>query len=412
MKRVVITGLGMVSPIGNSVSESWDGIKNYKCGIDKITAFNSENVKAKLAGEVKNLNFDEYMDKKEQKACDRFTLFAKIAAREAVLDSKLDMENENHEKVGVILGSGIGGINTILDMHKTLLDRGANRVSPFFIPRSIINLASGQLSIEYNAQGISIGEVSACASGTNAIGEAFNRILLGYEDVIICGGAEAAINELCIAGFDNIKALYDGDDITRASIPFDAERKGFVLGEGAGILIIEELEHALKRNAKIYAEVVGYGVTCDAYHITAPLLDGTIASRAMTQAMEQAKMDYHDMTYINAHGTSTHLNDLTETNAVKLAFKDHAYDLYMSSTKSYTGHLLGGAGAIEAIFSIMAIKDSYIPATINYKVSDPECDLNVVANKGINKEVKYAMSNSLGFGGHNASLIFKRYGDE
>lgn len=411
MNRVVITGLGMVSPIGNNVKESWEGIKNKKCGIAPITHFDTTDYKVKLAGEVKGLNLEELLSFKEIKNNDKFTMYAKIAAKEAVLDSSIDLETIDHNRFGVMIASGIGGLETIQDTSITLHDRGNSRVSPYFIPKSLINLSAGAIAIDYNANGYVSSVVTACAAGTNAIGDAYNRIKFGFEDIIIAGGSEASICPLGIAGFQSMKALATTDNPTRASIPFDNSRSGFVMGEGAGMLVLESLEHAKKRNAKIYGELVGYGVSCDAHHITAPLEDGSIASLAMEKAIKDAGISKEMIDYINAHGTSTHLNDLTETNAIKRTFKDHAKNIMVSSTKSNTGHLLGAAGAVEAIFSTLALKDGLIPPTINYENPDPECDLDIVPNEVRNKKINYAMSNSLGFGGHNACIIIKRWDD-
>lgn len=409
MRRVVITGMGCVTPIGNNVNESWKSILENKCGIAPITRFDTTDFKVKLAGEVKNLDFNDYLDPKTVKNNDRFTLFAKIAAKEAMADSNINLEEIDHERFGVLLASGIGGIETIYDNSSTLIERGPGRISPYFIPKSLVNLAAGSVAIDYKANGYVAGIVTACAAGTNAIGDAYTRIKMGYEDVIIAGGSEAAICKLGIAGFQAMKALSTATDPNRASIPFDAERSGFVMGEGAGILILEDLEHALARNAKIYAEIVGYGASCDANHITAPLEDGSIAALAVKKALKEANIEANKIDYINAHGTSTHLNDLTETNMIKSVFKEDSNKVFISSTKSNTGHLLGAAGAIEAIFSVKAINDSIIPATINYNVSDPVCDLNYVPNKNLEHNVEYAMSTSLGFGGHNACIIIKKW---
>lgn len=409
MRRVVITGLGAVSPIGNNVNDMWNGILNKKCGIDFITHFDTTDFKVKLAAEVKDLKLEDYLDFKEIKNNDLFTSYAKIAAKEAMKDSNLNLDEIDHDRFGVVLASGIGGIETIQDNTITMMERGPGRISPFFIPKSLINLSAGSIAIEFKAHGYVTSVVTACAAGTNAIGDAFNRIRCGYEDIMITGGAEAAICKLGIAGFQSMKALCTSDDPNRASIPFDAERKGFVMGEGAGILILEELEHALKRNAKIYAEVVGYGVSCDANHITAPLSDGSISSKAMVNAIKDAGISYNDVDYVNAHGTSTHLNDLTETNAIKLTFKEHANKIMVSSTKGNTGHLLGAAGAIEAIISTKALVEGIVPPTINYQVQDPECDLDIVPNEPRKYDLNYIMSNSLGFGGHNASIILKKW---
>lgn len=410
-RRVVVTGLGAVSPIGNTADEMWQGIKDGKCGIDEITHFDTADYKVKLAGEVKDLDMEAYYEKRDLKFNDRFTQFARIVSKQAVADAKLDLEAIDKERFGVIIGSGIGGVESIENAQNNLRDRGAGRVSPFFIPMALVNLAAGNVAIDMGAKGHCSSCVTACAAATNAIGEAFHKIRDGYEDIMIAGGSEAAITPLAIAGFQSMRALHTGDDKARASIPFDEQRSGFVMGEGAGVVILEEYEHAKARNAKIYGEVVGYGATCDAHHITAPLDDGSGGAKAMMQAVKDANINLTDIDYINAHGTSTPLNDKTETAAVKYAFGDHAYKLAVSSTKSNTGHLLGASGAIEAIISLKALEDSFIPATINYVNKDENCDLDIVANTGINQDIHYAMSNSLGFGGHNASLVFKKWED-
>lgn len=408
-KRVVITGMGAISPIGNTVEEFWNGIKEGKCGIDEITLFDVTDYKVKLAGEVKNYNEEEYFEKKVAKRMDRFSQFAIIAAREAIQDSKITNENTDMTKVGVVIGSGIGGLKTIEEQATNLVQKGPDRVSPMYIPMSISNMAAGNVAIDIGAKGESVAMVTACASATHSIGQAFRMIKHGYEDVILAGGTEASITPTGIAGFTNIKALTQNPDKTRASIPFDNERSGFVMGEGAGILVLEELEHALARNAHIYAEIVGYGATSDAYHITSPAPDGEGGARAMIKAIEDAKIQPNQINYINAHGTSTHLNDLCETLAIKTALKEYAKTVAVSSTKGNTGHLLGAAGGIEAIACIKAIEDGFIPATIGYKEKDPECDLDIVPNVGREQEIEYAMSNSLGFGGHNSSIIFRKY---
>lgn len=408
-RRVVVTGMGAVTPIGNTVEEMWQGILDGRCGIDEISHFDTKDFKVKLAGEVKNLDFEKYFSKRDLKFNDRFTQFARIASRQAVEDAKLNLETINLERMGVIIGSGIGGIETIENAQTSLLDRGPSRVSPYFIPMALVNLAAGSVAIDHKAQGYCSSVVTACAAGTNAIGEAFHKIRDGYEDVMLAGGSEASITPLAIAGFQSMRALHIGSDKNRASIPFDQERSGFVMSEGAGILVLEEYEHAKARNATIYGEIVGYGATCDAHHITAPLADGSGGAKAMIEAIQDANISETLIDYINAHGTSTPLNDKTETAAVKLAFKDHAYKLMMSSTKSSTGHLLGASGAIEAIITIKGLQEAIVPATINYQKQDQECDLDIVANTCRQKEIHYAMSNSLGFGGHNASIIFKKW---
>ena len=410
MKRVVITGLGAITPLGNNVNEFWKGIKDGKCGIDYITKFDTTDFKVKLAAEVKGYNAEDYFDRREAKRLDKFSQYAMIASREAWKDSGLDKEKENMERVGIVIGSGIGGIQTIETENQKCIEKGPDRVSPMYIPMGILNMATGNVAIDIGAKGESFAMVTACASGTHCIGEAYRMIKFGYQDVILAGGTEAGITPLGIAGFTNIKALTKSEDKTRASIPFDKERSGFVMGEGAGVLILEELEHAIKRGAKIYAEIVGYGATSDAYHITSPAPGGEGGARAMKLAMEEAGVAPEEITYINAHGTSTHLNDSFETQAIKTALGEEASKKVMvSSTKGHTGHLLGAAGGVEAIVCSKAIEESFVPATINYKVPDEECDLDIVPNEGRNKEIKYAMSNSLGFGGHNSSILLKKY---
>ena len=409
-RRVVITGLGAVTPIGNNTKDFWEGIKEGKCGIDEITRFDISNFKVKLAAELKDFNAEDYFDRKSAKRLDRFSQYAIVAAREAWKDSELDKETENMERVGIIIGSGIGGIGTTEEEHEKYMTKGPDRVSPMYIPMGIPNMATGNVAIDIGAKGESISMVTACASGTHSIGESFRMIKHGYQDVVLAGGTEAGITPLGIAGFTNIKALSKAEDKTRASIPFDKERSGFVMGEGAGVIVLEELEHAKKRGAKIYAEMVGYGATSDAYHITSPAPGGEGGARAMKIAIEEAKANPGEITYINAHGTSTHLNDSYETQAIKTALGEEAAKKVMvSSTKGHTGHLLGAAGGVEAIVCAKAIEEGFVPATINYKVPDEECDLDVVPNEGRKVEVKYAMSNSLGFGGHNSSILLKKY---
>ena len=410
MKRVVITGLGAITPIGNNVNEFWNGIKEGKCGIDYITKFDTTDFKVKLAAEVKEYNPEEYFDRREARRLDKFSQYAMIASREAWKDSGLDKEKENMERVGVVIGSGIGGIETIETENRKCVEKGPDKVSPMYIPMGILNMATGNVAIDVGAKGESYAMVTACASGTHCIGESYRMIKHGYQDVIIAGGTEAGITPLGIAGFTNIKALTKSEDKTRASIPFDKERSGFVMGEGAGVVILEELEHALKRGAKIYAEIVGYGATSDAYHITSPAPGGEGGARAMKLAIEDGNVKPEEITYINAHGTSTHLNDSSETQAIKTALGEEiAKKVMVSSTKGHTGHLLGAAGGVEAIVCAKAIEEGFVPATINYKVPDEECDLDIVPNEGRNREIEYAMSNSLGFGGHNSSLLLKKY---
>ena len=408
-RRVVITGLGAITPIGNNAEEFWKGIKEGKCGIDEITHFDTTNYKVKLAGEVKGYDPEEYFDKRSTKRLDRYSQFAIVASKQAWNDSKLDKETENMERVGVILGSGIGGLETIERESSNLFAKGPDRVSPMFIPMSIVNMAAGNVSIELGAKGESISMVTACATGTHCIGESFRMIKYGYQDVVIAGGTEAPITPMGVSGFTNIKALSQATDKNRASIPFDKERSGFVMGEGAGIVILEDLEHALKRGAKIYAEVVGYGATSDAYHITSPAPGGEGGARAMKLAMEEAGVKPEEINYINAHGTSTHLNDSGETQAIKTALGEASKNVMVSSTKSHTGNLLGAAGGVEAIVCAKAIEEGFVPATINYKVPDEECDLDIVPNEGRKVDIRYAMSNSLGFGGHNACILLKKY---
>ena len=408
-RRVVVTGVGTINPIGHNVEETWKSIEEGKCGIAPISLFDTKDMKVTLAGEVKDFDVTKYIDKKEAKKMDRFIQMGMIAAKEAMIDSELDINNIDSHRFGVIVSSGIGGLGSIEKNYQTGEKRGFDRVSPFFIPMTISNLAAGHIAIAYHAQGLCTCPVTACAGGTNAIGDAFRNIRDGYQDVMIAGGCEASVTPLGIGGFTSMKALSDATDPNRASIPFDKERNGFVMGEGAGILILEELEHALKRGAHIYGEMTGYGVSCDAHHITAPLPNGEGGAYAMQNALDDAGISYDVIDYINAHGTSTHLNDLCETEAIKSVFKEHAYELAVSSTKGHTGHCLGAAGGIEAVLSVLALKHGFIPPTLNYQVKDEECDLNVVPNIGVKKDLHYVMSNSLGFGGHNASIIFKEY---
>lgn len=408
MNRVVVTGIGAVTPIGNDAKTTWEGMKAGKNGVGFITRFDPEEFKVKVAAEVKDFDPTLYMEKKEVRKTDLYTQYALAAAAQALEDSGISGSVEP-ERLGVYVGSGIGGMTTFIDNTKKLLDGGPKKVSPFFIPSMIANIAAGTIAIKHNAQGPSMCVVTACATSTNTIGEAFHAIRYGYADAMIAGGAEATLNELAIAGFTNCMALSTVNDPERASIPFDKRRDGFVLGEGAGILILEEYEHAKARNARIYAEIVGYGNTNDAYHMTAPRPDGKGASTAIRLALEEAGFDKEkNSLYLNAHGTSTELNDKGETKAVKDALGEKAYDIYVSSTKSMTGHMLGAAGAVEAIASVMALKEDVIPPTIGYQEPDPECDLNYVPNQAVEAKVDFAASTSLGFGGHNGCLVFKR----
>ncbi|MBQ9989664.1 MAG: beta-ketoacyl-ACP synthase II [Lachnospiraceae bacterium] len=408
MRRVVITGLGAITPLGNTAQETWDSIQQGKCGIAPITLYDTTGRKVILAAEVKNFVPEDHLDKREARTMDRFSQFALIAAREAFADSGLDMEAEDSTRCGVIISSGIGGLATIEGEDGKGREKGYDRVSPYFIPMVITNMAAGNVAIALGFQGMCSCVVTACAGGTNAIGDAFHRIRYGMEDVILCGGSEAAITPLGMGGFTSMKALHMGTDPNRASIPFDQERSGFVMGEGAGMLMMEEYEHALKRGAKIYCEVVGYGANCDANHMTAPLEDGSGAARCMQLAIKEAEIAPDAIDYINAHGTSTPLNDKGETKAVKLALGEAAKKVMISSTKSMTGHLLGASGAIEGIITALSVKNDYVPATINYREADADCDLDIVPGEGRHTTVNYAMSNSLGFGGHNASVIFRK----
>lgn len=409
MKRVVITGMGTINPIGHNVNETWESIKNKECGIQEISLIDSSTYKTKFDAEIKNYDPNEFFDPKTAKRNDRYTQLGMIAAREAVKDSGITPENSDYSRIGTYFSSGIGGLTTIQEQCKIYFEKGNTRVSPLFIPMGISNMAAGTIAIEYGFKGESMSIVTACASSAHAIGEAYRAIQLGEEDVILAGGSEASINEIALAGFENMKALTHATEVNRASIPFDAERSGFVMGEGAGAIILEELEHAKARGAKIYAELIGYGSTTDAYHITSPSPDGEGGANAMKRALKNANIKPEEVDYINAHGTSTHLNDATETKAIKTAFGEHAKKLMVSSTKGNTGHLLGGAGVLEAIISVKAINDSLVPPTINYKVKDEECDLDIVPNEPRKADIKVAMSNSLGFGGHNATIILRKY---
>lgn len=407
-RRVVVTGMGTVNPLGNSVKESWERVLKNECGIAPITAFDTTDCNVKVAGEVKGIDPEEILGKKEAKRMDRYTQLAMIAAKEAMEDCGLDLEAEDTNRCGVIVSSGIGGLSTIETEHGKGMEKGFNKVSPFFIPMSISNMAAGQIAIAYGLHGMCSCVVTACASSNNAIGDAFRHIRDGYAEVMVCGGAEGCITELGIGGFASMKALNTTEDPMRASIPFDLERGGFVMGEGAGILVLEEYEHAKKRGAKIYGEIAGYGANCDAHHITAPHPEGEGGAACMRVALSDADMAPEDIDYINAHGTSTHMNDACETKAIRKAFGGHADKLMVSSTKSMTGHLLGGAGAVEAIFTTLAVKEDFVPATVNYKTPDPECDLDIVPNEGRKATVRAAVSNALGFGGHNASIVIRK----
>lgn len=407
-RRVVVTGLGTVCPVGNDVETMWENIKNGVCGIDQITRFDITDFKVKLAAEVKNLDIESYINKKEAKRLDRFSQLAMIASKQAFLDSKLNINEMDEHRFGVILSSGIGGLQTIENEKEKGMQKGYERISPFFIPMAIGNLAAGNVAIMLGAKGACLDIVTACAAGTNSIGEAFKYVRDGYADIMLTGGAEASITPLGIGGFSAMKALSTATDKNRASIPFDAERSGFVMGEGAGALVLEEYEHAKQRGATIYAEMIGYGVSCDAFHMTAPDAEANGAAACFNMALEDAKLSADAIDYINAHGTSTPLNDKLETLGIKKVFGDHT-KVMVSSTKGHTGHLLGAAGAVEAIITVKALQDGFVPPTINYLQPDPECNLDIIPNFGREEEIQYAISNSLGFGGHNACIILKKY---
>lgn len=409
MNRVVVTGLGAITPIGKNVDEYWNALINGKSGIDYIKRFDTSSYSTKLAAEIKDFDPAEFIDKKELKRMDRFSQFAIVSANMALKDSKLDLDKESRERIGVIYGSGVGGIETLENQYNTLLNKGPGRVSPFFVPMMIADMAAGLISINFGLKGHNETIVNACASSTNAIGDAFKIIQRGDADIMITGGSEAAITPLSIAGFCSMKAMSTNNDPKTACRPFDLNRDGFIMGEGSGTLILESLDHAKKRGANIYSEIVGYGATADAYHITAPAPGGEGAIRAMRLALKDAAIEPEDIDYINAHGTATKYNDKYETMAIKDVFGKYAYELKISSTKSMTGHMLGASGAVEAIASILAIQNGIIPPTINYETNDPDCDLNYVPNNSIKEEVNFALSNSFGFGGHNATLVFKKY---
>ena len=408
-ERVVVTGMGVITPIGNSVEEFWSGVKEGKTGFDKITYFDTEGYRASLAAQVKGFNAADYMDRKTAKRMELFCQYAVAASKEAIENAGLDMEKEDPFRVGVCVSSSIGSLQIMEKEEKRLIEKGAGRVAPLLVPMMISNMASGNVSIAFGCRGKSLNVVTACATGSHSIGEAYRSIQAGEVDVMIAGGAEAAICSIGIAGFSSLTALTSSDDPKRASIPFDKERSGFVMGEGAGVVVLESLSHAKARGAKILAEVAGYGATSDAFHITSPCEDGSGAAKSMELAMAEAGVTPKEVSYINAHGTSTHHNDLFETRAIKLAFGDEAYRVPVSSTKSMVGHLLGAAGAVEFITCVKSIEDSYIHPTVGYKVKDEECDLNYVPGEGIHGEVRVVLSNSLGFGGHNATLAVKKF---
>ena len=409
-KRVVVTGIGAITPLGNNLADYWEGLLNGRSGIASITLFDAGQHKCRIAGEVKGFDPLDYMERKNAKHMDRFAQFAVAASKQALLDARFEINDLNAEQVGVIIGSGIGGLKVLEEQQEIYLTKGPSRCSPFMIPMMIANMAAGLTAIHTGAKGPNTCPVTACAAGSNAIGDAFRLIQRGYAQAMICGGTEAAVTPLCVAGFTNAKALSKrNDDPASASRPFDRDRDGFVLGEGAGILVLEELDYARKRNARIYAELVGYGMTCDAYHMTSPVPGGKGAARAISLALKDAEITPDRVSYINAHGTSTLANDSTETAAIKTALGDSAYKVAISSTKSMTGHLLGGSGGIEAAATVMAIAGDEIPPTINLENPDPECDLDYVPKEKRTGKVEVALSNSFGFGGHNVTLVFKKY---
>lgn len=408
-RKVVVTGMGAVTPIGNNVEEYWYSLKNGKSGIDYIKNIDTSTIDVKIGAEVKEFHPEEVIQKKEVRRLDKFSQFVLYAADEAIKSSGLDIENINSKRFGVYVGSGIGGFMTMESETEKIAIGKSKRVSPFFVPMTIINLGAGNIAIKYGAKGPCTSMVTACATGNNNIGEAFRLIKDGYADIMLAGSGEAPITKMGVAGFASMKALNPSNDISRASIPFDKDRSGFVIGEGGAVLVLESEEHAKSRGAKILAEIVGYGSTCDAYHITCPHPEGEGAADAMIEAIEEAGIERNEVSYINAHGTSTPLNDKYETYAIKRVFNDYAYNIPVSSTKSMTGHLLGGAGSIEAVACIKALQEGFIPPTIGLENVDEELDLDYVPNKGREKELKYVLSNSLGFGGHNATLLFKKW---
>lgn len=410
-KRVVVTGMGAITPIGNTVDEFWAGIKNGTVGIGEITKFDTTEYKVKIAAEVKNFVAKEKMDFKAAKRMEPFSQYAVAAATEALEMSGIEMDKMDPYRIGVCVGSGIGGLMTIENENTKILEKGPAKVNPLAVPMMISNMAAGNVAIALGIKGKCTNVVTACATGTHSIGEAFRTIQYGDADVMLAGGSESCITPVGVSAFTNLTALTTCDDINKASIPFDKDRSGFVIGEGAGVIVLEELEHAKARGAKIYAEIVGYGATCDAYHITSPAEDGSGAAKAMSLAIEEANIAPSEIQYVNAHGTSTHHNDLFETRAIKLAFGDAANNLYINSTKSMIGHLLGAAGGVECIVCIKSIMEDYIHQTVNSKEADEECDLNYVFGNPVNTTVNYAISNSLGFGGHNASILLAKYAE-
>lgn len=410
LNRVVVTGLGAITPIGNTLSDYWEGLLSGRNGIAPITLFDPSRHACRIAGEVKGFDPHEYMERKEAKRMDRFAQFAVAASKNAIADAQLTIDDLNAEQVGVLIGTGVGGIKVLEDQQEVYLNKGPDRCSPFMIPMMIANMAAGLTAIHTGAKGPNSCVVTACAAGSNAVGDAFRLIQRGYAQAMICGGAEAAVTPLSVAGFASARALSTrNDEPERACRPFDRDRDGFVMGEGTGILVLENLEHALSRGAKIYAEIVGYGMTCDAYHITAPVPDGYGATRAIELALQDAGLTPEQVSYINAHGTSTPANDVTETKAIKKALGESAYNIPVSSTKSMTGHLLGGSGGIEAVATVMAVANDKMPPTINLENPDPGCDLDYIPHESRSGTVEAALSNSFGFGGHNVTLAFKKY---
>lgn len=411
MNRVVVTGLGAVTPIGNDVDTFWNSLKEKKIGFGPITAFDTTEFKVKLAAEVKNFDAKQFMDPKAARRMERFSQFAVAAAKQALDDAKINMSEMDPYRIGVSIGSGVGSLQIIEKEHVKMMEKGPGRVNPLMVPLMISNMAAGNVSIQFGLKGKCIDVVTACASGTHSIGEAMRSIQHGEVDVMVTGGTESCITPIGVAGFSGLTALSTSEDPKRASIPFDAERSGFVMGEGAGIVVLESLEHAKARGARIYAELVGYGATCDAYHITSPAEDGSGAARAMLNAMDEAGIKPEQIDYVNAHGTSTHHNDLFETKAIKLALGEHAPHVKINSTKSMIGHLLGAAGGVEFVTCVKSIENGFVHATVGLSVDDPECDLDYTKGEGVSVNVNYAISNSLGFGGHNASLLVKKFED-
>ena len=410
LKRVVVTGMGALTPIGNTLADYWDGLLAGRNGIGPITLFDASRHDSRIAGEVRGFDPKDYMERKDAKRMDRFAQFAVAASKQALADAEFEINDLNAEQVGIVIGTGIGGLKVMEDQQEVYLNRGPSRCSPFMVPMMIANMAAGLTAIQIGAKGPNNCTVTACAAGSNAIGDAFRLVQRGYAQAMICGGTEAAVTPLSFAGFASARALSTrNDDPDHACRPFDRDRDGFVMGEGSGILLLEELEHALSRGAKIYGEIVGYGMTCDAYHITSPVPGGEGASRAIQLAMKDAGVKPADVSYINAHGTSTPANDSTETAAIKTALGDQAYNVAISSTKSMTGHLLGGSGGIEAVAAMMAIAHDRVPPTINLENPDPACDLDYIPNQSREHTVDVALSNSFGFGGHNVTLVFRKF---